>query len=96
MYASVLCDMYPDKVQQMFAYQTIMVREARDCGGKGWIAYDMMFRQQAAKNPKVDWSVINNSLYSTASLRSLKTQPALIRKHVPLRESTLSARSSYS
>ena len=68
MYASVLCDKYPDKVRQMFAYQTIMVREARRCGGKGWLAYDMMFRQQAANNPKVDWSVINNSLYSTTFL----------------------------
>ena len=68
MYVSVLCDKYPDKVRQMFAYQTIMVREARRCGGKGWLAYDMMFRQQAANNPKVDWSVINNSLYSTTFL----------------------------
>ena len=32
----------------------------------------------------------------TTSLRSLKAQPALIRKHGPLRGSTLSARSSYS
>ena len=68
MYASVLCDKYPDKVQQMFAYQIIMVREAHRCGGKGWLAYDMMFRQQVANNPKVDWSVINNSLYSTTFL----------------------------
>ena len=55
MYASVLCDKYLDKVWQMFVYQAFMVREARHCGGKGWLAYDMMFWQQAANNPKADW-----------------------------------------
>ncbi len=39
------------------------VHEARRCGGQ---VYDSMFRQQAANNPKVDWSVLNSSLYSTS------------------------------
>ena len=29
------------------------------CGGCGWLAYDSMFRQQAAGNPSVDWSRLN-------------------------------------
>ena len=68
MYASVLCDKYPDKVRQLFAYQTMLVREVHRGGGKGWMAYDTMFHQQAANNLKVDWSVLNNSLYSTSFL----------------------------
>ena len=68
MYASVVAEKYPDRVRQLFAYQTMLGRETRRCGGKGWMAYDMMFRQQAASNPKVDWSVLNNSLYSTTFL----------------------------
>ena len=47
------------------AYQTLMVREARRCGGKGWLAYDSYFRQQAVGDDKADWSrSINQSLYT--------------------------------
>ena len=68
MYAAVLSNSYPNKVQQLYAYQTMIVREARRCGGKGWLAYDQMFRQQAAISP-ADWSKLNNSLYSTTFLQ---------------------------
>ena len=44
------------------------VHEACRCGGKGWQVYDSMFRQQAANNPKVNWSVLNSFLYSTSFL----------------------------
>ena len=68
MYAAVLCSSYPDKVQQLYAYQTMTVREARRCGGKGWLSYDQMFRQQAAVSV-IDWSKLNNSLYATTFLQ---------------------------
>ena len=46
----------------------MVVREARRCGGKGWQAYDSMFRQLVAKNSAADWSVLNTSLYATTFL----------------------------
>ena len=64
MYAAVVTSKHPEKTQQLFAYQTTLVREARRCGGKGWLAYDSMFRQQASLSPDCDWSKLNNSLYS--------------------------------
>ena len=64
MYAAVVTSRHPEKTQQLFAYQTMIVREARRCGGKGWLAYDSMFRQQASLAPACDWSKLNNSLYS--------------------------------
>ena len=67
-YASVVCDKEPQRIRELWAYQTMLVREARRCGGKGWHAYDSMFRQQAAHNSSVDWSVLNNLLYSTSFL----------------------------
>ena len=39
----------PNMVNQHFAYQTMMLREARRCKGSGWQAYD---RQQVAGNPQ--------------------------------------------
>ena len=51
-------------MRQLLAYQTLIVREARRCGGKGWLAYDSYFRQQAVGDSDVDWSRINQSLYA--------------------------------
>ena len=60
-YASMVAQKCPNRVRELWAYQTMVVHEARRCGGKGWQIYDSMFRQQAANNPKVDWSVLNTS-----------------------------------
>ena len=68
MYAAVVTSKHPDKTKQLLAYQTMIVREARRCGGKGWLAYDSMFRQQAILSPNCDWSKLNNSLYSVTFL----------------------------
>ena len=67
-YAAVMTAQFPEKTRQLLAYQTMIVREARRCGGKGWLAYDSMFRQQATLDPDCDWSRLNNSLYSVTFL----------------------------
>ena len=67
-YASVICNKSPGKAKQFLAYQTLILREARRCGGKGWQTYDSMFRQQVANKPDADWSVLNSSLYTTSFL----------------------------
>ena len=54
----------PEKMRQLLAYQTQIVWEARRCGGKGWLAYDSYFRQQAVGDDKADWSRLNQSLYA--------------------------------
>ena len=75
MYAAVLFSSQPDKTQQLYAYQTMIVREARRCGGKGWLAYDQIFRQQAAVRA-TDWSKLNNSLYVTTFLQQQNGETA--------------------
>lgn len=67
-FASVVASKHPDKVLQLLAYQTTIVREARRCGGAGWQAYDTMFRQHAATDPFTDWSKLNSSLYAVTFL----------------------------
>ena len=67
-YACIVAKSHPDKLQQLLAYQTMLVREARRCGGNGWQAYDTMFRQQVANDPAADWSKLNSSLYSVTFL----------------------------
>ena len=53
-YMGVVNSRYPEKIKQLLAYQTLIVREVRRCGSRGWLAYDSMFRQQAAGNPSVE------------------------------------------
>ena len=61
-YACIVAAVQPEKTQQLLAYQTMVLREARGCGGTGWQAYDTMFRQQVSNDPKSDWSKLNSSL----------------------------------
>ena len=68
MYAAVLTGKHPEMVKQLFAYQTMMLREARRCGGSGWQTYDSYFRQQVAGNPTADWSSLNTALYAVTFL----------------------------
>jgi len=68
LYAAVVCSKFPDKVREMWAYQAIMIAEQRRCGGRGWLLYDSGFRQQVASFESVDFSKINQSLYSTTFL----------------------------
>lgn len=46
----------------------MMIREVRRCGGRGWLLYDAAFRQQVVSFEAVDFSKINQSLYSTTIL----------------------------
>ena len=46
MYAAVVCSQHPEKVKEMWTYQTTMIREARRCGGRGWALYDSAFRHR--------------------------------------------------
>lgn len=63
-YASIVGNHKPKKIRQLLAYQTIMIREARRCGGSGWQGYDAMFRQMAATVPDTDWGQLNSALYT--------------------------------
>ena len=67
-YVAIVTSHQPVRIKQLLAYQTFIVREARRCGGRGWLAYDSLFRQQAAGNPAVDWSKLNPTLYAVTFL----------------------------
>ena len=49
--------------RKLLAYQTLIVREARRCGGKGWLVYDRHFQQQVVGDDEADWSRLKQSLY---------------------------------
>ncbi len=67
-YAAVVTARYPEKIRELLAYQAMIISEARRCGGRGWLLYDAAFRQQIRSFETVDFSRINQSLYSTTFL----------------------------
>lgn len=63
---------YPERMRQLLAYQTLIVREAQRCRGKGWLAYNSYFHQQVMGDEKADWSRFNQSLYAVTLLPGAK------------------------
>ena len=49
-YMAAVVTKYPHRMKELLAYQTLIVREARRCGGRGWLAYDSFFRQQTGRD----------------------------------------------
>ena len=68
-YTAVIASKHPDRIQKLLAYQTLIIREARRCGGKGWLSYDSYFRQQMAGEWRGDeWGRLNPYLFSSTFL----------------------------
>ena len=68
MYAAVICNKYPEKARELWAYQATLIGEHRRCGGRGWLLYDSAFRQHVSSLESTDFSRINQGLYSTTFL----------------------------
>ena len=49
-------------------YAGLIVREALLHGGRDWLDYDRLFRQQAAVNPSLSWSCLHPSLLASTIL----------------------------
>ena len=41
--AEVLSTRYPDKAQELWAYQSLIIRAARNYLGQAWMAYDCLY-----------------------------------------------------
>ena len=67
-YATIVCQQNPSRMKDLMAYLITMINEARRFKYKGWIQYDDLFRQQAAKDPKMSWSSLSSTLYAVTFL----------------------------
>ena len=63
-YVAVLSEAHPSLVKSRLAYLALVVAEARRNGGDGWIAYDAIFRQNAAEDETTDWTRLDTSLHA--------------------------------
>ena len=59
-YAALRC---PDKESRdRLVYPRLVIREAQRHGGQRWLAYDRVFRQQAALDPSFQWNVLHPAI----------------------------------
>ena len=69
LFSTVLTTKYPKLDKALTAYQSTIVREARRFGFRGWLQYDQLFRQHAAKDPETAaWGSLNSALYAISFL----------------------------
>ena len=73
--AALLCTRFPDKAPELWAYQSTIVRAARNYEGGAWVAYDRQYRREALADKNLDWSVPNHRLYSEAFTGRAKSIP---------------------
>ena len=71
-YTAIVCAQNPNRLGDLLAYMVIMINEARRFKYQGWLTYDEMFRQSAAKSKTTTWSELNGTLYATTFLSQQK------------------------
>ena len=73
--ASVLTTKHPTKSAELWAYQSAIIRAARNFEGMAWVAYDRQFRREALARKDLNWSVTNSRLNSEAFTGRAKIIP---------------------
>ena len=66
----------PDqRTHDQLAYARLVIREAQQHGGNGWLDYDRAFRQQAAADPSRRWNTLEPGLHAATMFGQAGTQP---------------------
>ena len=73
--ASVLCTEFPDKAVEFWAYQTSIIKAARNLEGTAWVAYDHQYCREALAKRDLNWSTCNAHLYNEAFTGRAKAIP---------------------
>ena len=73
LYMSVLAPQHPDRIPELMAFQSTIVRASQDYAGLAWVQYDSAFRQQAALTGLTQWSAINSTIYTLCFAGAART-----------------------
>lgn len=64
--AAILCTKYPEKATELWAYQSSILRAAKNFEGQSWVSYDRQYRREALSRRDLNWSALDSRLYSEA------------------------------
>ena len=62
-YMSVIISKHPTRAAELLEYLSLIRYGAKYHRGLGWCVYDVKFRQKAAANKSIKWSVIDSQLW---------------------------------
>ena len=64
-FMSVMAIKKPERMRDLLAFSSIIVRASQDFNGHPWLEYDTAFMRQAASRPDQEWARIDSSLWTT-------------------------------
>ena len=70
--AAVLSEKFPHKTTHLFAYQWLTIHATKTFRGTAWVAYDRLYRRQAASQHSLDWAAEDPALYNEAFMGQAK------------------------
>jgi hypothetical protein len=74
-YVSVVALRNPERVRDMLAYSSTIVKASKGYVGSPWLEYDVQFRQQMATQPDTEWAKIDASIW-TVQIAQAMAKPA--------------------
>ena len=77
-YMGVLITKYPSRAAELLEYMSLIRYAAKYHRGLGWCVYDIKFRQKAAVNKSLLWSVIDSQLW----LKTFTVPPSLMKDEI--------------
>ena len=82
-YMSVIISKYPNRAAELLEYLSLIRYAAKYHRGLGWCVYDVKFRQKAAINKSLNWSVIDSQLW----LKTFTVAPSLMKEDIGIFQS---------
>ena len=73
--ASVLATRFPEKAQELWAYQSTILKAAHNYEGSNSVAYDRHFRKEMLARRDLNWSATNTRFYNEAFTGRARTIP---------------------
>lgn len=74
-YVSLVAMRKPERVRDLLAYSSTIVKASKDFIGSPCLDYDVQFRQQAATQPDAEWARIDASMWTVQFSRATPKPP---------------------
>ena len=82
-YMSVIISSSPERAAELLEYMSLIRYAAKYHQGLGWCVYDIKFRQKAANNKSLKWSVIDSQLW----LKTFTVSPSRMKEEIGFSQS---------
>ena len=69
-FISIMAIRKPERVRDLLAYSSLIVKASQDFVGSPWLEYDTQFRQLAATRPDTDWATVDAAIWTVHFARA--------------------------